>query len=311
MSIMRFLKILWALLLVVVTFVYIYTPLRFYLLISTGLGILVWVLVGSFASSKGAFRAWFNLLRVIVPKSREHVEAESGTFLAVGEIPEKIGWKEAFLEEGINKSFLPVLLMFGILQYVLKFQNVQSVEQLINLSFSAFFSPIYVCPITFLWALLDSKWIEYDRKTNKVIRVGEHVLLYLRSIAGISALLGLISVLYASFGAGAALLFPILTLAIASAPIYITTVIYVKFFHYKYVKRIYQYLLLEKKLPIARINIVPVTSPQPSMPYIETQEKIKVERHPTVAYKFCPYCRTQIPSDARFCPKCGSSLEVE
>jgi len=311
LGIMKLLKVLWALLLVVVIFVYIYTSLRLYLFIATSLGILVWVLAGSFASSRRVFKVWFKLLRIIVPKSREHVEAESGTFLAEGRIPEKVGWKEALLDEGINKSFLPVLLMFGILQYVLKFQNIQSWDQLINLSLSAFFSPVYVCPITFLWALLDSKWIEYDRKTNKVMRVGEHVLLYLRSIAGISALLGLISVLYTSFGAGVALLFPILTLAIASAPIYITTVIYVKFFHYKYVKRIYQYLLLEKKLPIARIQIVPVTVPQPSIPRIETREENEVEKPTIVTYKFCPYCRAQIPPDVRFCPKCGSSLEVE
>lgn len=313
MNLRELVNALWLLLIVIATVVYIsFGVLRLFLIISIVLGIFLWWLVGFLTSSKWMLKTWFNFLRIIVPKSREHLEAESGTFLAEGEIPEKIGWKEALLGEGVNKSFLPVLLMFGILQYILKTLKVESAERLVNVSLLAFISPLYVCPIAFLWILLDSRWIEYDKRTNKVIRVGEHVLLYLRSIAGLSALIGLIYVLTTSFGAGIALLFPLVTLAIASAPIYLTTVIYVKFFHYKFVRRVHNYLLFEKKLPIATVQIVPVStavSSAPSTSYVETQE-IKEEEPTEITYNFCPYCGSQIPSNVKFCPKCGSSLKV-
>ena len=315
MDVKKLVNALWLLLIIVATIVYVsFGILRLFLVISIVLGIFLWWLVGFLASSERMLKAWFNLLRIIVPRSREHLEADSGTFLAEGEIPEKIGWKKALLEEGVEKSFLPVLLMFGILQYILKVLKIETMDQLFNVSLLAFVSPLYVCPIAFLWILLDSKWIEYDKRTNKVMRVGEHVLLYLRSIAGLSALIGLVSVLTTSFGAGVALLFPLATLAIASAPIYLTTVIYVKFFHYKFVKKVHNYLLFEKKLPVATVQIVPVSTTitsTPTTPYIEIQEEVKEEKLTTTTCNFCPYCGTQIPSNVKFCPKCGSSLKVE
>lgn len=315
MDVKKLANALWLLLITIATIVYIsFGILMLFLITSIVLGIFFWWLVGFLASSEWMLKTWFNLLRIIVPKSREHLEAKSGTFLAEGEIHEKIGWKKALFKEGVNKSFLPVLLMFGILQYILKALKIETMEQLFNVSLSAFISPLYVCPITFLWILLDSKWIEYDKRTNRVMRVGEHVLLYLRSIAGLSALIGLVSVLTSSFGVGVALLFPLATLAIASVPIYLTTVIYVKFFHYKFVKKVHNYLLFEKKLPVATVQIVPVSTtvtPTPSTPYVEAQEKFKEESLATVIYNFCPYCGTQIPPNVRSCPKCKSLLKAE
>ncbi len=308
-------KILWVFLIISMTVIYlVYPVLRVILPFFVILGVITWWLTGYIASSRWILKIWFNLLQIIVPKPSETLEIKSGTFLTEEKIPEKIGWKQALFDEGVNKSFLPVLLMFGILQYVFKFFGADFLQSLESFFILTFASPLYVCLITFLWILLDSGWIEYDREANRVMRVGEHILLYLRSIAGLSALVGFITVALTIFGAATALASFLVALALASVPIYLTTVIYVKFFHYKYVKKVRDYLLFEKKLPIATIQIVPapmtVTSTQ-TTPYINTQEEVKEEIPKTVTYNFCPYCGTQIPSNIRFCPKCGSSLNAE
>ena len=307
-------KILWIFLIVSMTVTYLILPiLRVILPVFVILGVITWWLTGYIASSRWMLKIWFNLLQIIVPKPSKTLEIKSGTFLIEGEIPEKIGWKQALLDEGVNRSFLPVLLMFGVLQYVIKFIGADFSQPLESFSLLAFASPLYVCPITFLWILLDSGWIEYDKEANRVMRVGEHILLYLRSIAGLSALIGFITAVLTIFGTVTALLSFLVALALASVPVYLTTVIYIKFFHYKYVKKVYDYLFLEKKLPVAKVQIVPVSvsvAPTPPTPYIETQEE-KMEGTTTVTYKFCPYCGAQIRFEAKFCPRCGSSLKAE
>jgi len=314
LGLMKLVKVLWFILIASMAVVYFNLPaLRIILPVFVFLGIITWWLTGYIASSRWILKIWLNLLQIIVPKSNESLDVKSGTFLINEEIPEKIGWKQALFDEGINRSFLPVLLMFGVLQYVLKFIGADFSKPLESFSFLALASPLYICLITFLWILLDSGWIEYDKKTNKVMRVGEHILLYLRSIAGLSALIGFITAVTAIFGAVTALLSFLAALALASVPIYLTTVIYVKFLHYKYVKKVRDYLLLEKKLPVAKVQIVPVSvslTPTPPTSYIETQEE-NIEGTTTITYKFCPYCGAQIPFEAKFCPRCGSSLKTE
>jgi len=314
LGIMKVIKILWIFLIASMTVIYLIVPaLKVILPFFVILGVITWWLTGYIASSRWILKIWFNLLQIIVPKPSETLEIKSGTFLTEEKIPEKIEWKQALLDEGVNRSFLPILLMFGVLQYVIKFIGADFSKPWESFSLLVFASPLYVCPITFLWILLDSGWIEYDKEANRVIRVGEHILLYLRSIAGLSALIGFITAVLTIFGAVAALLSFLVALAFASVPVYLTTVIYVKFFHYKYVKKVHDYLLLEKKLPVAKVQIVPVSvsvAPTPLTPYTETRME-KMRKTTTVTYKFCPYCGAQIPFGAKFCTKCGSSLKAE
>jgi len=43
---------------------------------------------------------------------------------------------------------------------------------------------------------------------------------------------------------------------------------------------------------------------------LEQKRPSVIYKKPAITYKFCPYCGAQVLSGAKFCAKCGSSLEI-
>jgi len=271
------LRILWLTFILSATIVY-FAFGWWLLIIITPLGLLVWWLMNKITLSEKTFEIWFRLFKYFF--KGEH-------FLLKGKMPEKLAWKEVLFTESIDKSFLPVLFMFGIINYAFRYLNIQTPEQALKgpLIILLGFSTVVVFIAPYLWVLIDSKWFFYDKKSNKIINVGEQLLIYFRGIAGATIILSLIATIVRRFGIYNTVIFLIVSFIIGGAPIFLTIILYIKYFHYKFVKKLRQHLL-NKKLPILEIQTQPA--------------KIT-----------CPYCGARNPLKAKFCIKCGASLEYE
>ena len=60
---------------------------------------------------------------------------------------------------------------------------------------------------------------------------------------------------------------------------------------------------------LARKKAAVVPSFPPPTPYVEPE--IEVKEVPSITYRYCPYCGSQLPPGAKFCPRCGAAIEQD
>ena len=214
--------------------------------------------------SEKTFEIWFRLFKYFF--KGEH-------FLLKGKMPEKLAWKEVLFTESIDKSFLPVLFMFGIINYAFRYLNIQTPEQALKgpLIILLGFSIVVVFIAPYLWVLIDSKWFFYDKKSNKIINVGEQLLIYFRGIAGATIILSLIATIVRRFGIYNTVIFLIVSFIIGGVPIFLTIILYIKYFHYKFVKKLRQHLLNKKTTNLRNTN----TTSKNNLPILRSKKPPK------------------------------------
>ncbi len=201
------------------------------LVMATLIGVAIWFLVNKIALSERVFSKIFKAIQVFFKGKH---------FLLVAKTSQEISWRKLVLTEGMDRSFLPILFMFGLINYTLRYLDIRGLEEVLESPVILLlgFSTVITSIIPFLWVIIDSKWFFQNEKTSNVVNVGEQLLTYLRGIAGATVVLSLISTSLEKMGAYEAFIFLFVSLTMGGIPIFFTTLIYIKYFHQKFVEKL-------------------------------------------------------------------------
>jgi hypothetical protein len=215
-------------------------------------GVFVWWIVGFLVSSAIGIRIMYPFVRrIMVPKRKTLEGVVKGEFFSNKAVNTKeLTWKEAFFEEGWKKFRMPTLTIFGILSIMLTLtsETLGLTEGDITLETVAFvwggaflwvilFAPVVVAFFPVIWLTSDSGWLLFDEETHKIISVGEKGQEFIKGLASFGVVLAFIIKATHIFGIVDAIIFMTLVLVLAAPPTYLTTVIYFKKFHFKFVKK--------------------------------------------------------------------------
>ncbi|WFO75092.1 hypothetical protein J4526_08470 [Desulfurococcaceae archaeon MEX13E-LK6-19] len=230
MDLIKTMRILWLLLLFLMTLIYVIYGL-WLLVMATLIGVIIWFLVNKIILSEKVFGKIFKATQMFF--KGEH-------FLLATKVSREMSLKELLFTEGINRSFLPILFMFGLINYTLRYLDIQGFEEVLESPVILLlgFSTVITSIIPFLWVVIDSKWFFQNKKTGNVMNVGEQLLTYLRGVAGATVVLSLISTSLERMGAYETFIFLFLSLTMGGIPIFFTTLIYIKYFHQKFVEKL-------------------------------------------------------------------------
>ena len=215
-------------------------------------GVFVWCVVGFLVSSAIGIRIMYPFVRrIMVPKRKTPEGVVKGEFFSNRAVNTKeLTWKEAFFEEGWKKFRMPTLTIFGILSVMLTLtsESVGLTDEDITLDAIAFiwggaflwvilFAPVVVAFFPIIWLTSDSGWLLFDEETHKIISVGEKGQEFIKGLASFGVVLAFVIKATHIFGIVDAIIFMALVLVLAAPPTYLTTVIYFKKFHFKFVKK--------------------------------------------------------------------------
>ncbi|MFX0163640.1 MAG: hypothetical protein ACFE68_10010, partial [Candidatus Hodarchaeota archaeon] len=215
-------------------------------------GVFVWCIVGFLVSSAIGIRLMYPFVRrLMVPKRKTPEGVVKGEFFSTRAVNTKeLTWKEAFFEEGWKKFRMPTLTIFGILSIMLTLtsETLGLTDEDITLETVAFiwggaflwvilFAPVVVAFFPVIWLTSDSGWLLFDEESHKIISVGEKGQEFIKGLASFGVVLAFVIKATHIFGIVDAMIFMALVLVIAAPPTYLTTVIYFKKFHFKFVKK--------------------------------------------------------------------------
>ncbi len=215
-------------------------------------GVFVWCIVGFLVSSAIGIRLMYPFVRrLMVPKRKTPEGVVKGEFFSTRAVNTKeLTWKEAFFEEGWKKFRMPTLTIFGILSIMLTLtsETLGLTDEDITLETVAFIwggaflwvilsAPVVVAFFPVIWLTSDSGWLLFDEESHKIISVGEKGQEFIKGLASFGVVLAFVIKATHIFGIVDAMIFMALVLVLAAPPTYLTTVIYFKKFHFKFVKK--------------------------------------------------------------------------
>ena len=221
-------------------------------LIRALLGVFVWYIVGFLVSSAIGIRIMYPFVRrMMVPKRKTPEGVVKGEFFSSKAVNmRKLTWKEAFFEEGWKKFRMPTLTIFGILSVMLTLtsETLGLADEDITLENVAFvwggaflwvilLAPVILFIFPIIWLASDSGWLLFDEETHKIITVGEKGQDFIKGLASFGVVMAFIIKATHIFGIVDAIIFMFLVLVLAAPSTYLTTVIYFKKFHNKFVER--------------------------------------------------------------------------
>jgi len=211
------LRILWFLTILALMVFYLLI-LPFIMVLVTASGVLIWFVTCSVVLSEKGFRFLFKLLRVVMPGPSVNLADTGGSFLLKQQVKE-YSWMNAIFREGVTRSVIPMLFLFGILNTILSrmveagiIKNLFKIVEVPILMIIIVLAPVFVAIVPVIWALIDSGWYIYDKSRNKIISVGDHLLIYMRGFASMGVLLGLLVMLFTRFSVEEAIFFVVNTL---------------------------------------------------------------------------------------------------